>query len=207
MKNILILLFFLISMSGFSQYPIKTVFKGDSVVIMTTDQFEGFDLMIANQKTKNDIYRQKNDKLSLINDSLAFVNDSLLVIFKKDSLIIDSITKRISTIEKWVMETAIDQAWLYYDWRDSTVRYVDLSMYAFYGNKHNGNISLFRRSGSIKKPDVSFWKQVNREYPQVFEFNWTQYYRKKRQPLLSKYPYNVITPYKPKKVIEIKLSE
>jgi hypothetical protein len=210
-----------ISFYGYSQYPIKTVFKGDSVVIMTQDQFEGFDLMISNQRGRNDklklqieLLEKRIEYLEAIQsekDSIQIVSnkliDSLVVVTQKDSVTKDSIQTRLYNIEHWVMETAIDNAWVYFDWTDSTIKYVDLSMYAYWGNKFTGKITLFRRSGSIKEPDIAFWKQVNRDYPQVFEPKWTRFYREKIRPIVLTYPYKVTTPYKPKEVIIIKLSE
>ena len=208
MKKIIFFFLMLLNFFGFSQYPLKTVFKRDSVVIMTTDQFEGFDLMISNQKSRSEKYKaeielleKKNQYLNLLlseKDSLKKINDSLLIVTKN----------KLDSIENWITEISIDNAWIYYDWLDYSIKYVDLSMYAFWGNKHNGKITLFRRSGSVKNPDINFWKKVNREYPQVFESEWITYYRKKRKPVLLKYPFKIYTPsYKPKEIIEIKLSE
>jgi hypothetical protein len=221
MKNVVLLFFMLISFYGYSQYPIKTVFKGDSVVIMTNDQFEGLDLMVNNQRSRNDKYKLQIELLEKRIDYLESIQnesdniqkiqsktiDSLVVVTKTDSVTRDSIQTKLLKVEHWIMETSIDNAYLYYDWSDSTIKCVDLSLYAFWGNKHTGKIVLFRRSGSIKEPDLAFWKQVNRDYPQIFEPKWTTYYRDKRKPVIINYPYKVVTPYKPQEVIVIRLND
>ncbi len=221
MKLVFCFLLTLVSFCGFAQYPIKTVFKGDSVVIMTQDQFEGMDLMVNNQRSRNDKYKLQIELLekrieyleSIQNksDSIQILQskkiDSLVVVTKKDSITKDSIETKLLKIEHWIMETSIDNAWIYYDWTDSTIKCMDLSMYAFWGNKHSGKITLFRRGGSIKDPDIAFWKQVNRDYPQVFEPAWTTFYRNKRKPVIINYPYKVVTPYKPQEVIVIRLAD
>ena len=220
MKNVVLLFFMLISLCGYSQYPIKTVFKGDSVVIMTNDQFESLDLMVNNQRSRNDKYKlqiellekriEYLESIQAEKDSIQLssnkIIDSLVVVTKTDSITKDSIQTKLLKIEHWVMETAIDNAWLYYDWTDSTIKYMDLSTYAFWGNKHSGKIILFRRNGSIKEPDIAFWKQVNRDYPQVFQPEWATFYREKRRPVILKYPYKVVTPYKPQEVIVIRVN-
>lgn len=221
MKNVVLLFFMLISFYGYSQYPIKTVFKGDSVVIMTNDQFEGLDLMVNNQRSRNDKYKlqielleKRIEYLQSIqsqSDSIQKIQsktiDSLVVVTKTDSITKDSIQTKLLKIETWIMETSIDNAWIYYDWVDSTIKCVDLSMYALWGNKNSGKLILFRRTGSVKQNDIAFWKQVNRDYPQVFQPDWTSFYREKRRPVIITYPYQVVTPYKPQEVIVITLMD
>lgn len=211
MKYLLIIFFVSIfNIFGFCQYPIKTKFKGDQVVIMTADQFESLDLMIFNQKNKNSKLSEQIQNFEKENDSLKKIQeinlkkiDSLTFEVKKK----DSIQEKLNDVESWILETSIDHAWLYYDWQDSMVKYVDLSMYSFYGNKVSGRIILFRRSGSTKNNDLYFWKQVNRKYPQVFNLSWADAYRKKVKPLVLNFPFKVENPYKPKEITIINLNE
>ena len=223
MKKIVLLLFLLISnISVFSQnYPIKTIFKGDSVVIMTTDQFEGFDLLLSNQKERNLKYKKQIDSLQQKINSLESVVrlqedvnkintiliDSLHSENMKNSIVIDSIKTKNTNAEKWFLEAAIDNAWIYYDWTDSTIKCVDLTLYGFWGNKFNGRLVLFRRYGSIENPDIEYWKQVNRDFPQILEPGWNLFYRKKRRLSILNYPNKIIAPYKPKEVIITKMSD
>ena len=223
MKKIVLLLFLLlINIPVFSQnYPIKTIFKGDSVVIMTTDQFEGIDLLLSNQKERNLKYKRQIDSLQQKINSLESVVqlqedvnkintiliDSLHSENMKNSIVIDSIQKQNTNAEKWFLEAAIDNAWMYYDWTDSTIKCVDLTLYGFWGNKFNGRLVLFRRYGSIENPDIAYWKQVNRDFPQILEPGWNLFYRKKRRLSILNYPNKIIAPYKPKEVIITKMSD
>ena len=87
MKKIILFLFLsLFSLSGFSQnYPIKTFFKEDSVVIMTIHQFEGLDLLLKNQIEKSIKHKNIIDSLqktiadrNKIINTYSQINDSLL---------------------------------------------------------------------------------------------------------------------------------
>ena len=46
MKKLLLICFMLMSFVGYTQYPIKTIFKGDSVIILTIEQSEKINVMI-----------------------------------------------------------------------------------------------------------------------------------------------------------------
>ena len=46
MKKLLLICFMLMSFVGYTQYPIKTIFKGDSVIILTIEQSEKINAMI-----------------------------------------------------------------------------------------------------------------------------------------------------------------
>ena len=112
MRNVVLLFFMFISFFGYSQYPIKTVFKGDSVVIMTNDQFEGLDLMVNNQRSRNDKYKLQIELLekrieyleSIQNQSDSIQKlqiktiDSLVVVTKTDSITKDSIQTKSSSV-------------------------------------------------------------------------------------------------------------
>ncbi len=212
MKKIILFLFLsLFSLSGFSQnYPIKTFFKEDSVVIMTIHQFEGLDLLLKNQIEKSIKHKNIIDSLqktiadrNKIINTYSQINDSLLGLNIQKSLTIDSLKKGRETSETWFLERAIDNAWIYYDWTDSTVKCLDLTMYGFHGNRRNGKITFSRRPGANLVPDIEYWKRENRENPEIPQADWINYYRKKKITLLN-YPNKLITPYKPIRVVIIK---
>lgn len=120
----------MMSFFGYSQYPIKTIFKGDSVIILTIEQSEKINEMLdrtsksikeSNKKTKE--YEEQINKMTLV--------------LAEQNAYIDSLSNLL--LQKWVCnEDIYDSIWtwalgpsilytLYPD--DSTVYVMDLSHY------------------------------------------------------------------------------
>lgn len=130
MKKLLLICFIMMSFFGYSQYPIKTIFKGDSVIILTIEQSEKINEMLdrtsksikeSNKKTKE--YEEQINKMTLV--------------LAEQNAYIDSLSNLL--LQKWVCnEDIYDSIWtwalgpsilytLYPD--DSTVYVMDLSHY------------------------------------------------------------------------------
>ena len=130
MKKLLLIIFMLMSFVGYTQYPIKTIFKGDSVIILTIEQSEKINEMLdrtsksvkeSNKKTKE--YEEQINKMTLV--------------LSEQNAYIDSLSNLL--LQKWVCnEDIYDSIWtwalgpsilytLYPD--DSTVYVMDLSHY------------------------------------------------------------------------------
>ena len=196
MKRTLALLFILISFFNLSQnYPVQTILKGDSVVILTVQQYRDIELLLDNQRNrandyKNDIEEQNKriDSLTLvINDRDKYI-DSLNTSLISNLSNYDSLQIRNNTIENWLYNASIDNTYLYYSYRDSTIMSIDLSSYMFIGNKRSGNFTLARRGTFYEDLE---WKKYNREYPQEPELGWELYYREKWRPVVIKFPYKI----------------
>jgi hypothetical protein len=131
MKRILVFFTALIlSVCGYSQYPIQTIFKGDSVVILTIKQSEEINKTIEKTKDINKENKNKITKLKIVIDSLNQIVD------KKDNQILilsqlkDSIQKSndefIDSIWKWSLSPSI----IFTQNKNDTILYViDLSRY------------------------------------------------------------------------------
>jgi len=131
MKRILVFFTALIlSVCGYSQYPIQTIFKGDSVVILTIKQSEEINKTIEKNKDINKENKNKITKLKIVIDSLNQIVD------KKDNQILilsqlkDSIQKSndefIDSIWKWSLSPSI----IFTQNKNDTMLYViDLSRY------------------------------------------------------------------------------
>jgi hypothetical protein len=196
MRKIITILFTVISFLSLSQnYPVRTKLKGDSVVIMTTEQYRDIELILSNQRYrvngyKEDIEIQEKfiDSLTETCDRRIDTIDSLDNIIKNKFYTYDSLQDKVNTIEKWLYTASIDNSYLYYSYSDTTIMSIDLSSYIFIGNRRSGNFSLVRR-GPISED--SEWKKYNILYPQEPRKGWEFYYREKWRPVLIEYPYKI----------------
>jgi hypothetical protein len=196
MKRTLTLLFTIISFFTLSQnYPVQTVLKGDSVVILTTQQYRDIESLLDNQRNrvsgyKKDITEQEKqiDSLTCVINNKTNHIDSLNVVISRKLSNYDSLESRNNTIEHWLYETSIDNAFIYYSYRDSTVMSIDLSSYMLIGNKRSGNFVLLRM-GSIYED--SEWKKRNRQFPQEPDLGWETHYKEKWKPVIIKFPYKI----------------
>ena len=144
MKKLLLICFMLMSFVGYTQYPIKTIFKGDSVIILTIEQSEKINAMIDKKVAEVKEIRKRESKSKVINDSLSQINQILLEenrVLKQINGIqqsfIDSIT-RISKGSESTNRYVLDSLWnwalgpsiIYTQYPDDTTIYVmDLSEY------------------------------------------------------------------------------
>ena len=144
MKKLLLICFMLMSFVGYTQYPIKTIFKGDSVIILTIEQSEKINVMIDKKVAEVKEIRKRESKSKVINDSLSQINQILLEenrVLKQINGIqqsfIDSIT-RISKGSESTNQYVLDSLWnwalgpsiIYTQYPDDTTIYVmDLSEY------------------------------------------------------------------------------
>ena len=196
MKKTLIILFTLLSFSVCCQnYPVQTLLKGDSVIVMTTEQYRNIELLLSNQRYrvngyKEDILIQEKliDSLTEVCDRRVYVIDSLDNGIKRNFSSYDSLQTKVNTIEHWLYRTSIDNSYLYYSYSDSSIMSIDLSSYFFIGNRRTGNFSLVRK-GPVS--ENSEWKKWNMLYPQEPVTGWELYYREKWRPVIIKYPYKI----------------
>ena len=131
MKKLIFLIgIMLMSLSGIAQYPIKTIFKGDSVIILTIQQSEKInDMLEKSSKTS----KETSKKIQEYDNEIQRLNQLL----GEQNAYIDSLSNVL--LEKWECgEKLYDSIWtwalgpsiiytLYPD--DSTVYVMDLSHY------------------------------------------------------------------------------
>jgi hypothetical protein len=129
-KLIFVIGIMLMSLSGMAQYPIKTIFKGDSVIILTIQQSEKINEMLEKSsksiKETNNKNKEYEKEIEKLNETLSNQNDY-----------IDSLSNLL--LQRWTCnEDIYDSLWtwalgpsiiytLYPD--DSTVYVMDLSHY------------------------------------------------------------------------------
>ena len=144
MKTLLTFIFLTISLFGFSQikYPIQTIYKGDSVVILSVKQSIDINKVIEKQKK---IIREQNKKIVALNKTI----DSLSRINKRVNTVIDSIQYIADTTYKWadefnmvIRERAIGPCLLYTIPPYKSVFFLDLSRYRMYSTDYGEKIEL-----------------------------------------------------------------
>ena len=120
-----------------SKYPLQTIIKGDSVVILTKNQAENI----------NDIFEAQKIKLAY-KDSLLLANKKTIESYNFNK----EVTRRLDILESWLVDAAIKNVWLYYSWTDSVIYAVDLSQYYVRKEDDTGDI-LFYRSEQPLDPE------------------------------------------------------
>ncbi len=126
-----------------SNYPLKTVIKGDSVVILTVKQASDINFIFEKQKAT--IASLKLDVK--YRDSLLAVKDIILLEKTQviDNFVFDTvIAKRLDVIEHWLLDAGINSTWIYYSWKDETLYAVDLSQYFVQKDDYTGDIYFYR---------------------------------------------------------------
>ena len=130
MKKLLLICFMLMSFVGYTQYPIKTIFKGDSVIILTIEQSEKINEML--DKTSKSI-KDSNKKTKESEEEIQKLKTALY----NQNAYIDSLSNLL--LQRWTCnEDIYDSLWtwalgpsiiytMYPD--DSTVYVMDLSHY------------------------------------------------------------------------------
>ncbi len=126
-----------------SNYPLQTVIKGDSVVILTKAQAKNINDIFESQKAKIAEYKL----LLLLKDSLLAAKDTLLI---EKIEVINNFTsdaelgKRLDIIEHWLLDAGINSTWIYYSWKDTILYAVDLSQYKVRKDDYTGDLMFFR---------------------------------------------------------------
>lgn len=126
-----------------SNYPLKTVIKGDSVVILTVKQADDINNIFERQKAiiagfKKDIITR--DSIIAVLDTIILEKEKVIVEYAFD----DEITKRLDIIEAWLLDAAINNVWIYYSWDDSTIYAVDLHQYYVQKDNMSGDLYFYK---------------------------------------------------------------
>ncbi len=126
-----------------SNYPLKTVIKGDSVVILTVKQADDINNIFEKQKAtiaalKLDIATR--DSLIAAKEIILLEKTQVIENFVFDTVI----AKRLDIIEHWILDAGINSTWIYYSWEDSTLYAVDLSQYKVRKDDYTGDLIFYR---------------------------------------------------------------
>jgi len=166
MRTLLLLGFLLLSIVGLSQtkYPIQTIYKGDSVVILTIRQ--SFDINKAIETQKKAI-REQNKKILAQNKKI----DSLNNVIVKLNSDVDSIQYIADTTYKWademnlvLFEMAAGPSLVYTVPPYNFIYFINLDDYNMFSIDYGETIQLVR----MTKKEYEYWDELKRKYNQKY---------------------------------------
>ncbi len=160
-----------------SNYPLQTVIKGDSVVILTKKQAQDINNIFESQKNKIaslNVESLKKDSLLIVKERMLLLQDSLISNFTYDT----ALARKLELLENWLEDMAKKTAWIYYSWKDTAVYAVDLSYYYVRKDDITGDIFFYR----LEEP---FDSNNNKEEPPK---RWYNDIIKPKRPIIVKAP-------------------
>jgi uncharacterized coiled-coil protein SlyX len=191
-----ILFFLILNFSCLSQsYSVKTVFKGDTVVILSSEKVDEINEVFTTQKKRIEDLKLK---LSLLDNSIDSLNkefeyrnkiiDSLNIALSEKKSKVDSVQDRLNMTEKWLLESSINSSYLYYSWPDSTIKRIDTGIFMFVGHRRSGNFSLVRMADNKYADEYMRKNWSEKQYPPL---NWELNYNEKIRPIIYSYPFKI----------------
>lgn len=197
LTNLLSIVFTFIVLIGHSQpsYPIQTVLKGDSVVILTKKQSDEVNLLMDKQRVRIQNFKSEvkilTDTSNILKNEIKIkdtIIDSLKNILSNQQFYYDSLLSKIDTLENWILTSSIDNGYLYYSWQDSTIKVIDLSLYMLVLHNKTGNYSLINRGQTF---DLNYWKERNLIEQESPEVGWELNITPKYKPRIVLFPYKI----------------
>jgi hypothetical protein len=176
-------------------YAIKTVYKGDSVVIISNNQINEINNLFTTQKNRIEDFKlevsdlsKENTKLTIESKNKDKIIDSLNLELKKQNQNIDEIKNRLDISEKWILESSINSCYLYYSWEDSTIKKISTEIFMLVGYRRTGNFSLVRMANNKDANDFIRTNWSQKQYPPL---NWELNYKEPIRPIIINYPFKI----------------
>jgi hypothetical protein len=141
-----------------SNYPLKTTIKGDSVVILTIKQADDINFIFENQKNKIDTLKKQLSSFQSQNQELTSQINSFTSFY-------DSITKRLDILNHWLYWSAVDGAWIYYSYKDSTIKVVDLLYYHVDLDPYTGDLLFINAPEEYRHKNYTNEQREKKESP------------------------------------------
>ena len=166
MRILITLIFLMISFVGMGQlkYPIQTIYKGDSVVILTIKQ--SFDIN-KGIETQRKIIREQNKKIQAQNKKI----DSLTNTISKLSGDVDSIQYIADTTYKWaeelnlvLFEMAAGPSLVYTIPPYNYIYFINLDDYNMFSIDYGETIQLVR----MTTKEYEYWNKLKKQYNQEY---------------------------------------
>jgi hypothetical protein len=153
----------LVSM-GQLKYPIQTIYKGDSVVILTIKQSLNVNKVIDTQRK---IIREQNKKILSQNKKI----DSLINVVTKLNGTVDSIQYIADTTYKWadeinlvLFEMAAGPSLVYTIPPYNFVYFINLDDYNMFSIDYGETIQLVR----MTQKEYKYWNELKKQYNQEY---------------------------------------
>ena len=166
MKTLITLIFLMISSVTMGQlkYPIQTIYRGDSVVIITIKQSLDINKGIETQRK---IIREQNKKILSQNKKI----DSLTNIITKLSGDVDSIQYIADTTYKWadeinlvLFEMAAGPSLVYTIPPYNYIYFINLDDYNMFSINYGETIQLVR----MTPKEYEYWNKLKKQYNQEY---------------------------------------
>lgn len=190
MKALLLITFTIISLLGIGQtkYPIQTIYKGDSVVILSVKQSVDINKAIEAQKR---IIREQSKKLTLETNKI----DSLNKVIKNLNTKLEITQYQLDTTSKWadelnltMWEMAAGPSLLYTIPPYSEVLFLNLKRYNMFSIDNGDQIQLVRMTDSEFKKFQELDKKYNQTYyPTIDYFKVLKFKDFQKELLLYQY--------------------
>lgn len=178
MKTLITLIFLMISFVSMGQlkYPIQTIYKGDSVVILTIKQSIDINKAIETQKK---IIRDQNRKIAGLNKKI----DSLNVVTAQLNVTVDSLQYVADTTYKWAdemnmvfFEMAAGPSLIYTMPPYKSIYFINLDDYNMFTIDYGDTIELVRMTPKEYEELKRLQRQYNQEYyPRIDYFKGIQF--------------------------------
>ena len=166
MKTLITLIFLMISFVSMGQlkYPIQTIYKGDSVVILTIKQSFDINKAIDTQKK---IIREQNRKILAQNKKI----DSLNSVVTKLNSAFDSVQYIADTTYKWadeinliLFEMAAGPSLIYTIPPYNSIYFINLDDYNMFTTDYGEVIQLVR----MTPKEYEYWNKLKKQYNQEY---------------------------------------
>ena len=167
-----------------SNYPLKTIIKGDSVVILKVEQADEINVIFERQKRQMQEYKDTIAQLKkriITKDSVIF---NWIEIEQEKEDFDSSIAQRLDLIENWLYYSSIEGTWMYYSFKDSLIYRVDLSNYKVRKDNNTGDLYFYWCEDYDKDNMVDEFINL-RESPIL---NWQKEVRRSRRPKVEVVP-------------------
>lgn len=172
MKTVLTIIFCLLTFIGIGQikYPIQTIYKGDSVVILSIKQSIDINRAIDTQKK---IIREQSRKINYLNSKV----DSLNNVIANIPNMLDSIKYVSDTTFKWAEELNLT-LWEYATYGSfiytippyNKLYFVNLDDYNFYTHDY-GKVFVFEKMTNSEYEEYKkFREEFNKRFPPAINY-------------------------------------
>jgi hypothetical protein len=163
---------------------LKTIIKGDSVVILKVEQADEINIIFERQKKQ---LQDLKDTITILKKNV-IIRDSVILnmteIQQEKEDFDSTIAQRLDLIENWLYYSAIEGAWLYYSYQDSLIYRVDLSNYKVRKDNNTGDLYFYWCEEYDKDNMVDEFIDL-RESPIL---NWQKEIRRSRRPKVEVIP-------------------
>ena len=163
-----------------SNYPLKTIIKGDSVVILKVAQADEINRIFERQKKEIEDLKKTIEDLKRLQEN----KDSVIISLVEKQVIDSTIAKRLDIIENWLYWASVEGSWIYFSFEDSLIYRVDLSNYKVRKDDKTGDL-FFYWCEQYDKDNMADEFIENNESPAL---NWQKEIRRSRRPKIEVVP-------------------